>query len=217
MSQSSLWNMHTDTGDFAELCNGLYQREISVIAKGHFSSAQAVQARLKSLPYYISRTAHAMRQVVAQEQSPLSLDYQNASWAAKQSRNIPLSGQTTEIERIKIHHWYLQKNICIGLVVPILLKDHIIIDCIDRIDIDKQRVRTNVSGWFSLAIDELKEENLSTHLSTHKRLLKPNKRIMTAACTGQCWQGNIKQRPIIPTLRELLLSCSINWNDFKNL
>jgi len=211
MSQSSLWQIHTDTGNFAELCNALYQREINLIAKANFTNAQAVQVRLKSLPYYISRTAHAMTQVNADDHSPLLLDYQNASWSSKQSKKIPVPDQETATERAKVIKWYLQDDVCVGLAVPVLLVDHIIIDCIDRIDLDKQRVRTNIGGWFSLASNEL----MNQEQSPNKRLLKPNKKIMTSACTGQCWQGNNKQRPIMPTLRELLLSCSINWDDFK--
>ncbi|TYK65912.1 hypothetical protein [Colwellia echini] len=207
MSQSSLWQINTDTGNFAELCNALYQREISFIAKSDYSSVQAVQTRLKSLPYYISRTANAMSQVVTQGHSPLTLDYQNASWSAKQARKMPLTGQETAEERSKAISWYLQPSIRVGLVVPVLISDHIIIDCIDRIELDKKRLRTNVGGWFSLDGAEIEQ--------TNKQLLKPNKKVMTAACSGQSWQGNTIQTPIMPSLRELLLSCTINWTDFK--
>lgn len=211
MTQSSFWQTQTETGDFAELCNGLYQREISLIARGDYASAQAVQARLQSLPYYITRTAHAMTKVMSQGFSPLQLDSQNASWLAKQGTKMPLSGQETPQERAKVIAWYLQVDICVGLVVPVLLVDHIIIDCIDRIDLDKQRLRTNVGGWFSLAVtNSVVEGKVLT-----KQLLKPNKKIMTSACAGHCWQRNSKQLPIIPSLRELLLSCSINWRNFK--
>lgn len=210
MSQSSLWQIPADTGDFAELCNGLYQREISIIAKGNFASARAVQTRLQSLSYYINRTAHAMTQVMAQGSSPLLLDSQNASWTAKQSKKMPLSGQETEQDYVNAFTWYLQKDICVGLVVPVLLVDHIIIDCIDRIDLDNERLHTNVGGWFSLA----NYENSPTQCAS-KRLLKPNKKIMTSACAGHSWQGDARQLPIIPSLRELLLSCAINWKNFK--
>ena len=65
------------------------------------------------------------------------------------------------------------------------------------------------------------------------KLLKPNKKVMLAACAGHCWQitphntfysttdnkksttSARKLQPIIPSLRELLLSCAINWKDFK--
>ena len=213
MTQASLWQIQTDGGDFAELCNGLYQREISLLAKGSFTSTVAVQARLKSLSYYISRTAHAMTQVMAQGQSPLLLDSQNASWSAKQSKKMPLSGQETLPEIEQVINWYLHKDIYVGLVVPVLLVDHIIIDCIDRIDLDKQRLHTNVGGWFSLKADTGDEINYVQDFG--KRLLKPNRKIMTAACAGHCWQGQGPHLPVIPSLRELLLSCAINWKNFK--
>jgi hypothetical protein len=211
MSQSSLWQIQTETGDFAELCNGLYQREISIIAKGNFASSQAVQVKLQSLTYYITRTAHAMTQVMAQGNSPLLLDSQNASWSTKQSKASPFSVVDTLEERESTSRWYLQKGICVGLVVPVLLTDHIIIDCIDRIDLDNQRVHTNVGGWFLL---KPVSEGFNP-MTYEKRLLKPSKKIMASACAGHCWQGNAKKLPIIPSLRELLLSCAINWKNFK--
>jgi len=213
MSQSSLWQIPADTGDFAELCNGLYQREISIIAKGNFASAQAVQRRLESLSYYINRTAHAMTQVMAQGNSPLLLDSQNASWSAKQSKKMPMSGQEADQDNLNAFAWYLQEGICVGLVVPVLLVDHIIIDCIDRIDLDNQRLHTNVGGWFSLTSDI--DDAITPSHCVSKRLLKPNKKIMVSACAGHCWQGNTRQIPVIPSLRELLLSCAINWKNFK--
>ncbi len=211
MTQSNLWQLQTETGDFAELCNGLYQREISLIAKGDFVSVQSVQARLRSLPYYINRTAHAMTQVAFQGLSPLQLDSQNASWSAKQGKKPPLTGQETLQDREEACAWYLQKGLCIGLPVPVLIGDHIIIDCIDRIDLDKSRLRTNVGGWFSLIAN--KEVNLDKERKN--QLLKPSKRIMISACAGHRWQRNSQQVTIILSLRELLLSCSINWKNFK--
>ncbi|KGJ90573.1 hypothetical protein [Colwellia psychrerythraea] len=211
MTQSSFWQTHTETGDFAELCNGLYQREIGLIAKADYVSVPAVQARLKSLPYYINRTAHAMTQVESQGTSPMQLDSLNASWSAKQSKNSPIVGQETAQERDMVFAWYRQEYICVGLVVPVLLDEHIIIDCIDRIDLDKCRLRTNVGGWFSLTANNVINEGMKAD----KKLLMPNKKIMISACAGHRWQHNSQQVPIIPSLRELLLSCSINWKNFK--
>lgn len=209
MTQSSLWQIQTDSGDFAELCNALYQREIGIIASTNFASAPAVQVRLKSLSYYITRTAHSMTQVIAQGKTPLELDSQNASWSVKQTKRIPTTGQEMPLEQIKMLSWYLSDHIGVGLVVPVQIDQHIILDCIDRIDLEKKRLRTNVSGWFDLT-----EQNEAINISV-KRLLKPNKKIMLAACAGHCWQGEHKSTPLIPSLRELLLSCRINWQNFK--
>ena len=209
MSQVNLWQAQNSNDDFAELCNGLYQREINLLAKGCFTSAKAVQVRLQSLPHYITRTAHSMIKVVAQAESPLQLDCQNASWSAKQSREIPLSGQEVGQENQSVFSWYLSGKIDIGLVVPVQLEQYIILDCIDRVDLDKKRLRTNVGGWFYLTANNTKGSAGS------KRLLKPNKKVMLAACAGHRWQGSNKLMPVIPSLRELLLSCGINWKNFK--
>ena len=201
--QTSFWQDEQQSSDFAELCNALYEREIAKLSRMEMSSAQALQGRLKSLPYYIKRTAHLMMQ----SQTPLDLDVQNASWSAKQASHIPLSGQ----EIAQVNQWYLAQDLIHGLVVPIAENTHIVLDSIDRVDKEKQRFRTNLHGWFSLS----ENENTSKNFESSARLLKPTKRVMTAACTGHCWVNDHKSHPIIPTLRELLLSCAINWRNFK--
>lgn len=213
MSESSLWSLPSDSVNFAELCNALYQREIGRIAKGHFTSHQAIQARLKGLTYYVTRTAHAMIEVVAKKHSPLSLDIQNASWSAKQSNKMPSVLHNNIEEQLNTLSWYLHSEINVGLVVPVMLSDHVILDCVDRIDIDNNRLHTNLGGWFSL----ISANSLNTRdkKASVKFLLKPTRSIMASACAGHCWQRDIKQLPIIPSLRELLLSCAINWKNLK--
>ena len=136
-------------------------------------------------------------------QTPLELDIQNASWSAKQGLNMPLSGQDSE----SINTWYLSVNLHHGLVVPIANDSTILLDSIDRIDIEQQRFRTNIHGWFTLSNNE--DEN------ANGQLLKPNKKVMTSACSCHCWLNGHRANPVIPTLRELLLSCAINWRNFK--
>ncbi|MDG1753080.1 MAG: hypothetical protein P8I03_15690 [Thalassotalea sp.] len=200
--QTSLWQDDTKTADFAELCNALYEREIMLLANSEIQSPQVFQGRLKSLPYYIKRTAHLMFQA----KTPLAIDVQNASWSAKQGGQMPLKDQDIEA----VNQWYLSINLTHGLVVPIVNDSFIVLDSIDRIDKDKNRFRTNVHGWFYLDKQDESENNVKTN-----RLLKPNKRVMTAACTGHSWLNDQKVNPHIPTLRELLLSCAINWRNFK--
>ncbi|WDE06388.1 hypothetical protein SG34_005555 [Thalassomonas viridans] len=198
MTQTSFWQDNQQTAQYAELCNALYERELAALVRGEFTSAVAIQHRIKSLPYYIKRTAHAM----LQSQSPLDLDTVNGSWSAKQSVKMPLSGQ----EDAAIWQWYKSSKLRPGLVVPVALADRIILDCVDRLDKQGQGFRTNVCGWFR---EEAKPE------MQNFQLLKPNKKVMMAACCGHSWQNNKKARPVIPTLRELLLSCAINWQNFK--
>ncbi len=201
--QTSLWQDESQSADFAELCSALYEREIAQLAHADIQSPQAIQGRLKSLPYYIKRTAHLMLQT----QTPLDLDVQNASWSAKQAAHMPLSGQ--EIDAV--NQWYLSHNLTYGLVVPVVEQTHIVLDSIDRIDQQNHRFRTNVHGWFYLDSDQQQEKKSAENY----RLLKPTKRVMTAACTGHCWVNDHKTNPVMPSLRELLLSCAINWRNFK--
>jgi len=215
MTQSSLWQESKQHNAYAEICNALYERELSVLAQTKNPSVTTLQNRLKSLPYYINKTANLMTKVNEQGKSPLTLDIQNATWSAKQQGQLPLIGE----ENDAISSWYRNlieqpNKVLLGLVVPVLVEDHIILDCIDAIDAQQQRLRTNVSGWFSL--NELPTEQLTTN--SESTLLKPNKRVMLAACAGHRWQDRhhkAKKRPVIPTLRELLLSCTINWQNFK--
>ena len=200
--QTSLWQDDTKTADFAELCNAMYEREIMLLANSEIQSSQALQGRLKSLPYYIKRTAHLMFQA----KTPLTIDVQNASWSGKQAAHMPLNDQDIE----SVNKWYSSIELTHGLVIPIVNDSYIVLDSIDRIDKEKNRFRTNVHGWFYL--DE--RENVDQQATTN-RLLKPNKRVMTAACTGHSWLNDQKVNPHIPTLRELLISCAINWRNFK--
>lgn len=198
--QVSLWKSEQQSSDFAELCNALYERELHALANINAMSVGLIQGRLKSLPYYIQRTARQMMEA----STPLTLDVQNASWSAKQGAHMPLSDQ----DENTVNQWYAKITLKHGLVVPIVHDNHIALDCIDKIDAEKQRFRTNVHGWFYF--NGISPENDSTY-----QLLKPNKRVMTAACTGHCWVNNHKSIPVMPTLRELLLSCTINWRNFK--
>jgi len=200
--QTSLWQEEQQSNDFAELCTALYEREISLLASQESSSAQLIQGRLRSLPYYIKRTAHLMLQT----KTPLTLDIQNASWSAKQSTHMPLSDQDVNA----VNHWYLAASLSHGLVIPIVNHTNIVLDSIDRVDDKNKRFRTNAHGWFYLTDNPDNPDKQAT-----SRLLKPNKRVMTAACSGHCWLNEHRANPVIPSLRELLLSCAINWRNFK--
>jgi len=214
MSQNSLWQTNQQNNDFAEICNALYERELRVLANIESATIKSVQGRLKSLSYYINRTANLMTQVNTQGTSPLTLDVQNASWSAKQASKIPMSGQAVQ----EICAWYLElitKNNkqLLGLVVPILCGELIVLDCIDRIDSENKRLRTNASGWFAFG-DSAKSLDNS---ASKPKLLRPNKKVMLAACAGHCWKNSNKVSPVIPSLRELLLSCAVNWRDFHKV
>lgn len=198
--QVSFWKGEQQLSDFSEFCNALYERELHHLANIEATSLGSLQGRLKSLPYYVQRTARLMMEC----STPLTLDVQNASWSAKQGTYMPLSDQDEET----VSQWYAKIELKHGLVVPIVHDNHIALDCIDRIDLEKHRFRTNIHGWFYF--DELSPKSDAPY-----RLLKPNKRVMTAACSGHCWVNNHKSIPVMPSLRELLISCTINWSNFK--
>jgi hypothetical protein len=206
VTQSLLWQSEQQSSDFAELCNALYERELISLARDKQSTLLGVQAKINSLPHYVKRTAFALLNA----HSPLALDVQNASWSAKQASISPSISQLMAYDS-NVLSWYRQQVLVHGLVVPIALEQKIVIDCIDRIDIKQQRFRTNIYGWFNLAESDLNDVTTSVNAS----LLKPTKKVMTAACAGHRWQNSQKVQPSIPSLRELLLSCTINWRNFK--
>ena len=199
MTQGSLWHNEQHSYEFAELCNALYERELRVLANLPAEQARAIQGRLKSLPHYIKQTADKMLQV----QTPLELDTQNASWSAKQSSKIPLSDQSPD----DVWQWYTKYQIEHGLIIPVCVDEHIVLDSVDRVDNDAKKFRTNRFGWF--------EQQSVLANQQPFQLLKPNKKIMMAAAAGHSWKNGKKARPVMPTLRELLLSCAINWRNFK--
>ena len=230
VTQSLLWQSEQQSSDFAELCNALYERELMTLARNEYPALSSLQSRIKSLPHYVKRTAFALLNA----QTPLELDIQNASWSAKQVSSHPSIGQLISYDE-NVIAWYRSQQLVHGLVVPIALNSHIVLDSVDRIDREKQRFRTNVYGWFDLSNNESNNESKnataadSSSSTAHKvnnelktdnnnnviSLLKPTKKIMTAACAGHCWQNSRKSQPILPSLRELLLSCTINWRNFK--
>lgn len=197
MTQSSIWYQQQKSSDYAELCNALFEREVIRLSNEASPSVEQIQHRLKSLPYYIQRAAYKMLSV----ESPLVLDIQNATWSAKQNKSMPFSEQSIE----SVQKWYLAIELNVGLVLPIKELGHVSLDSVDRVDKANQRFRTNRQGWFDI-------DNFSAN---KKQLLKPTKKVMMAACAGHCWLNGKPAAPKIPTMRELLLSCSINWRNFK--
>lgn len=204
--QSQLWQQNGQSLEFSELCNALYERELAILSQDSHLTLPSIKGRIKSLSHYIKKTADAL--LTAEPKSPLNLDIQNASWFAKQAKNMPSISQMENYHDVVLS-WYQHQALPYGLVIPIAHENSIVLDCINKIDFEKNRLRTNVHGWFDLQ---------NPHLNNHDYyLLKPTKRVMTAACIGHQWHGEIKLQLRIPSLRELLLSTNINWKNFKNV
>lgn len=208
MEQDSFLQGAESHPQFHQLCHALYEREVDKLSALETTSVAPIQAKLKSLSHYISRTAYALLNASA----PIKIDCQNAGWAARQATKIPIDDQTDN----QIRNWYQGKHLSLGLVVPVYQEqagvERIILDCIDRIDIEKGMVRCNLSGRFYIVESEV---HPTVANSAGSRLLKPNRKVMLAACSGHRWAGKQKLQPQPLELRELLLSAQINWQNFK--
>lgn len=208
--KSTLANQQTDIfqplaqhGEFAELCSALYERELDQLAHLDDIPITALQRRLASLPFYIQRAAHGCLQAV--KESPLSLDEQNASWQSNQASQCPKPTGT-----VKSQHQWFAKHAALGLVVPVRYQTPelttIFLDSIDRVDTKHHRLHLNYRGWFNFS--GAGEHAVET-------LLKPTRRVMSAACCGHQWNHKGRINPRTLTLRELLLVATLDWKKFQ--
>jgi hypothetical protein len=194
---------------YAELCNALYERELASLSQQKISDVSLLQRKIAGLRHHIKRAAYSL----LQHQSPLQVDVHNASWQAKQAAKCMANNYVAQ----KTQQWF-SNNIQIGCSVAVHVEqlgcEHIELDSIDRIDLSGNRLHTNKFGWFN--IDGEFAEDVYTKVGVLSlRLLKPSKAILTAACCGHKWdhKGKGQQRAI--SLRELLLSLSINWKTLR--
>ena len=148
-----------------------------------------------------------------QHQTPLDVDVHNASWQAKQAAKCMANNFTPE----KTQLWFssnIQIGCCIAVHVQQLGSEHIELDSIDKIELNSHRLHTNKFGWFNSDGELSEDEHRQTDIH-NLRLLKPTKAILTAACCGHKWDHKGKGQQRALSLRELLLSLSINWKTFR--
>ncbi|WP_339722884.1 hypothetical protein [uncultured Paraglaciecola sp.] len=194
---------------YAELCNALYERELASLAQQKINNVSLLQRKIAGLRHHVKRAAYSL----LEHHSPLKVDIHNASWQAKQAAKCMANSFNAE----KTQLWF-SSNIQIGCTIAIHVKqlgyEHIELDSIDRIELTTQRLHTNKFGWFKIN-GEFAEDNYRRTEVLSLRLLKPSKAILTAACCGHTWvhKGKGQQRAL--SLRELLLSLSINWKTFR--
>lgn len=195
---------------FSELCNALYEQELQRLANTKDMDMERLQRNIASLTYHVHNAATVLLKV----DSPLTLDIHNGSWSASQSARVPLANQSLE----QVHKWY-QKYAAYGMPVPVALSSqtlsYIELDAIDTIDSDNQKLRLNKNGWFGFNGDNLNpgkdQKPTSVTEIRDRHLLKPGKRVLTAACCGHRWTPIGKTLQRTPSLREMLLSACINW------
>jgi len=194
--QAEIWQSDAKRADYAQLCNAFYAREITRVAS--LADEQRLRRTLSSLPYYIERAASH----IINGDIPLTLDSQNGCWLDKQKASPPKFDAQAS-------HNFFQANAKTGLIVPILIncpdQTRLRIDSIDQVSDNK--LHCNELGWFTFEGEPIDEQ--------YARLLKPNKVLMSAACSGHQWRFNKRSTPRVLSLRGMLLAANINWQNFK--
>ncbi|MDU0354180.1 hypothetical protein RS130_09770 [Paraglaciecola aquimarina] len=194
---------------FAELCNALYERELANLSQQKISNISLLQRKLGGLKHHIKRAADSL----LQKESPLQIDIHNASWQGKQAAKC----MADKADPDKTEQWFIdnsQLGRCIAIHVDTLGAEHIELDSIDRIDRENAKLHANKFGWFAFD-GTFVEDSIRQADVLNLKLLKPNKTVFTAACCGHNWNHKGKSQPKALSLRELMLSLSINWKTFK--
>lgn len=191
---------------YAELCNALYERELMSLAQGASANASLLKRRLSGLSHHIKRAA----EFLANNNAPIAVDTHNASWQSKQAAKCMVN----KISEEKTINWF-QKNLKVGIAIPVYLNhlglESLELDSIDRVEMDNQKLHVNKHGWFyfnGLAAEDKPAVNIK------KRVVQPTKSAIAAACCGHSWNHKGRSQPRALSLRELLLSTTINWKTF---
>lgn len=189
---------------FAELCNALYERELQQLAKSA-TNLNALQRRIGSLSYHIRGAAEKLLACP----SPLELDSHNASWQGKQAAKCPAQ----QLDIAGNLQWFTRHS-SLGMAVCVYQNElsvhHLELDSIDRIDMPGLRVHCNKFGWFNM--DGKHQEHHHEQSPHHYyQLSRPMKKHLNAACCGHRWNHKGRTQPRALTLRELLLSTTLNW------
>ncbi|MFB1036161.1 MAG: hypothetical protein QMC38_12525 [Sinobacterium sp.] len=194
---------------YAELCNALYERELASLSQHKTNDISLLQRKIAGLRHHVQRAAYSL----LQHQSPLQVDVHNASWQARQAAKCMANNYNSQ----KTQQWFTS-GIQIGCTVAIHVKqlggEHIELDSIDRVELSSKHIHANKFGWFDID-GESTEDNHKHADILSQRLLKPTKAILTAACCGHSWDHKGKSQQRALSLRELLLSVSINWKTFR--
>ena len=205
--QPSIWQERTNQQLFAELSNALYERELSRLSSDQNMSLQLLQKRMASMPYYIKRAAEHICDLF----TPLDLDSQNGSWISNQSTKTFSSKHDAQKAAL-----FFEQHAKMALVVPVTVLhsgiEQVILDSVDEIDVENQRLHCNEHGWFSFSGQQIDSSPLIS-----KQLHKPSKGIMSAACCGHQWLNSRKTSPRLLSLREMLLATRINWRQLSQL
>lgn len=194
---------------FAELCNALYERELSQLAQQKYNDVSLLQRKIGGLKHHVKRVADSL----LDKECPLQLDIHNASWQAKQAAKC----MANKVDAQKTEQWFfdhIQIGRCVPIHVDTLGAEHIELDSVDRIDMENAKLHANKFGWFAFNGTFL-EEYIRQPDILGVKLLKPSKAVLTAACCGHYWNHKGKSQQRTLSLRELHLSLSLNWKRFN--
>lgn len=208
--QTSIFNGGERQLQYAELCNALFEACLTDISNQNELDLPKLKRRLAGLSYHIKSAAFKL----LTSDNHLDVDIHNGSWQHKQPKKCP----GIDHQDAAMVEWY-SKYSCFGLAVPVLIKDieqYIIeIDSIDRIDHANQRIHLNKHGWVELRETQVNSDTYSTVGQQLVVLQKPSKALMTSACCGHRWTHRGITHPRRLSLRELLLSTTISWKNFR--
>src|SRR5690554_6635502 len=110
--QGDIFHMQAHNSAQAELCNAMYERELTLLSYADDDAAR-LRRKLRSLPFYVKKAAWWL---VAAD-SPLTLDTQNAGWQAKQRPKPPHPDAT------HLPTW-LEQHIAPGLALPVKVSNN---------------------------------------------------------------------------------------------
>ncbi|WP_147318223.1 hypothetical protein [Salinimonas sediminis] len=198
--------LDTAPPQFAEICTALYERELLALATAPDDIARLRQ-KLKGLSHHVKRAAHFM----SGPYTPLAIDSHNASWTASQ----PIQNPARKITAVDNQQWfsrYATHGLVVCVVVTELESSHIELDSVDRVVDTTATLHTNKHGWFGF--DGQPETALQSQYAS-RRVCKPTKALVTAACCGHQWnhKGRVPPRPL--SLREILLASNLDWRQFR--
>lgn len=207
--QTSIFHGSEQQLQFAELCNALFEACLTDIANQNTLDLPKLTRRLAGLSHHIKSAAFKLLTI----ENHLDVDIHNGSWQHKQSRKMPV----IDFQDEAMVAWY-HKYSCFGLPVPVLVQEFdqfaIELDSIDKMDLSADRIHLNKHGWVELKESSANQSPLAKG-DTRAILQKPSKTTMTAACCGHRWNHRGVTHPRRLSLRELLLSTSISWKNFR--
>ena len=208
--QTSIFHGSEQQLEYAELCTALFESTLLDIAKQDNLDTVRIQRKLAGLSYHVKNAAYKLLTT----ENPMAVDIHNASWQLKQPRKCPGKQHFTE----EAVDWYM-KHSCYGLPVPVLLMDfehiYLELDSIDIMDLPNKRIHLNKNKWISLEAQEDTPPVLQHKQQQLVILQKPSKATMTSACCGHRWSHKGITHPRKLSLRELLLSTTIHWKNFR--